>query len=290
MVSRILVAGAGLMGSSLAKCLSSKKIEVYVYNRSVEKARALCSEVECSVVENLGGLRDIDAAVMFLFDDNAVLDFTRMLISNGSLKEIKLLVNSSTISPETSLTLYEVVKNNGGVYVESPVYGSTDEASSCNLISMLAGDEEARLIAERTASLYSSRVFWVGRVPKAMALKLSLNNIGLSMPAVLAESLILLDLYNVDVKIFEDIASTLWFGSIIKRYLERAERTGGKPRFTVAGAAKDYRVISYTLLAKGKHPLISHAIAGFYDLAARVSPGEDYPRAISLYRKLTGVR
>jgi len=286
-MARILIAGAGLMGSSLAKCLASRGVEVYVYNRTIEKAMSTCRETGCGVVEDLGSVSGMDASIIFLFDDEAVLGFTHALIEAGSLRGAGILMNSSTISPETSLLLSKLVVDHGGVYFESPVYGSTGEASLCSLVTLLAGRQELAGKAREVASLYSSRVYWVGEVPKAMALKLALNNIGLSMPAILAESLALLNSYGVDPGLFSEIAGGLWFGEVVKRYMDRINAPPGKPRFTISGAAKDYRVISTTLLRKGYPPLVSQAIASFYTLAARELPGEDYPRAVQAYLRKT---
>ncbi|WP_245526472.1 NAD(P)-dependent oxidoreductase [Desulfurococcus mucosus] len=290
MAPRILVAGAGLMGSSLAKCLSTRGVVVYVYNRTVEKARALCSEAGCRVLENLDSMPGFDATVVFLFDDQAVSGFIEALVDKGLTAEAGVLMVSSTISPETSIRLHGLVTRAGGVYVEAPVYGSTGEASSCSLVSMLAGDQVARSRAEEAASLYSRRMYWVGGVPQAMALKLALNNIGLALPGLLAESLALLEAYGVGSDVFRMVAGDLWFGSMVERYMERAMAAAGRPRFTVSGAAKDYRVIACTLAGKGYPPLVSQGLAGFYTLAASVMPGEDYPRAVNAYRVLKNPR
>ncbi|WP_276814518.1 NAD(P)-dependent oxidoreductase [Desulfurococcus amylolyticus] len=287
MVYRILVAGAGLMGSSLVRCLVSRGVEVFVYNRNVEKARSLCSTVKCRVIEDLDLMDNVDASVIFLFDDQAVMDFVYTLIEKNLLSRTGILMNSSTISPETSLMLYRMVRDHGGIYIEAPVYGSTDEASACNLVTMLAGDSGIEGKAREIALLYSSKIYWVGGIPKAMALKLALNNIGLIMPAVLAESLALLDSYDVGQELFSEIAGNLWFGNMVRRYLARINIPVSTPRFTISGAAKDYRVISYTLMLKGYTPLLSQAASNFYSLAARDVPGEDYPRAALYYRRKT---
>jgi 3-hydroxyisobutyrate dehydrogenase len=125
---------------------------------------------------------------------------------------------------------------------------------------------------------YSSWVIRVGEIPKAMALKLALNNIGLAIPPILAESLALLEAYGVDLEVFKTVSEKLWFGKLIERYLGRI-MGGGRVRFTVWGAAKDYRVISNTLSMKKYSSIISSALKNFYTLASREYGGEDYPRA-----------
>lgn len=75
--------------------------------------------------------------------------------------------------------------------------------------------------------------------------------------------------------------------NMVRRYLARINIPVSTPRFTISGAAKDYRVISYTLMLKGYTPLLSQAASNFYSLAARDVPGEDYPRAALYYRRKT---
>jgi 3-hydroxyisobutyrate dehydrogenase len=277
------IVGAGLMGSSIAKCLVSRGFNVVVYNRTREKAERLCGDIGCSAVGKPAELEGCEYIIVFVFDDEAVLD---VVLGKDGLAYMSpssdvYILNSSTISPETSLRVYRFLRgiDKRIYYLESPVYGSVDEAENCSLVSMIAGDEDDVKHVMGFVKEYSAWVIRVGEIPKAMALKLALNNIGLSIPPILAESLALLEAYNVDLEIFKTVSEKLWFGKFIERYLGRIIG-GGRVRFTVKGAAKDYKIISNTLSTNMYSSIVSSAIKNFYTLASRKYGGEDYPRAL----------
>ncbi|ADI31701.1 NAD(P)-dependent oxidoreductase [Staphylothermus hellenicus] len=274
------IIGTGLMGSALAKCLSSKGIDLLVYNRTRSKAEKLCEDIKCKVVDSPKDMSVADYIVIFVFDDEAL---DNVVFGDNGLaymdnKEVYIL-NSSTVSPRISAVINKKLSSLGFKhYYEAPVYGSVDEASSCSLVSMLAGSSKNLDDVVEFAKNYSVETIYVGEIPKAMALKLSLNNIGLSLPPIIAESLAILESYNVDLEKFLHISEKLWFGRLVKRYIERIRNTG-KIRFTVKGAAKDYRLISTTLSINEYPSILSSALKNFYTSAISKYGGVDYPKA-----------
>ena len=150
---RIGIIGTGRMGSALAEYLAEKNIELVVYNRTRAKAEELCGRIECSVVDAPGNMEDVDAIIIFVFDDNSLLEIVGG--EHGLLqlrnKDI-LIMNSTTITPTTSLYVYNILKNAGLHYVESPVYGSRDQARTGKLITILAGDEDDLDTAEKISN------------------------------------------------------------------------------------------------------------------------------------------
>jgi len=284
---RIGIIGTGLMGSNLARCLHGKGVELVVYNRTRGKAEKLCSEIGCRVVDKPSLMRDVDAVIVFVFDDQAVqgvLVGGDGLIHSGSST---MVLNASTITPITSLEVGEALESSGYTYFEAPVYGSTDEARECRLVSMLGGEQDRVDEAARITSLYSTETIYVGGVSKAMALKLALNNIGLSLPPIIGESLELLEAYNVSLEKFMEVSMKLWFGSILERYMKRIMGGSGNIRFTVKGAAKDYRTITRALTDKYYPAIISSALMNYYTIASGSMGSSDYPKAGRVFLKKT---
>ncbi len=282
---RIGIIGTGLMGSNLSRCLAGKGVGLVVYNRTKSRAEDLCREVGCRVVDHPRDLVDVDAVIVFVFDDEAVRSVLLGrdgLVHSGSPT---MVLNSSTITPETSMYIAEKMSEAGFTYYEAPVYGSTDEARECKLVSLLAGDPDERGRAEKVAMHYSKEILYIGGVPKAMALKLALNNIGLSLPPIIGESLELLEAYDVSLDSFLEASSKLWFGGFVERYLGRITMPRGSVRFTVRGAAKDYRTISGALSSRGYPSIVSSALMNYYMIASYRMEGEDYPRAAGQFLK-----
>jgi 3-hydroxyisobutyrate dehydrogenase len=279
---RVLIIGTGLMGSSIATCLSRKQFKVIAYNRTSSKAVELCGRIGCEAVTSLEGV-NADYTVVSLFDDYANLE---VLVRGRVYEKVKTgyLVNTSTISPQTSLLIASTLLEHGVRYLEGTVFGSVDEATDCRLVSMVGGNREWFNTLEHFISEYSSKVVYAGEIPSATALKLAVNNIALSLPALIGESLSILEAYNVDVSKLLEVADATWIKQIFDRYWSRISEEK-KARFTVAGVAKDFKLISNELHTKGYPGVVASGVASYYSgLLERMSL-KDYPQAALGYLK-----
>lgn len=279
--------GTGLMGSSLARCLTSKGFQVFVYNRTRSKAEKLCSEINCVVMDSPKQvLEETSTVIVFVADDNALYN---IIYGSGGLSEASrgsLVINASTVTPNASVNVWDALKRRGIGYLEAPVYGSVSEASTCKLVSIVAGDKALFEKHKRVFEYYSSRVYYVGEIPVASVIKLALNNLGLAMPAILAESLALLDAWGIDTSYFLEIAKNLWFYTVIERYWKRIVEEK-PPRFKVWMAGKDYRYVAEALANKGLPAPVASALAqSYYNAAIHGYRDKDYPQIASYYREL----
>lgn len=283
---RIGVIGTGIMGSNLARCLSSRGVGINVYSRSYEKAMKIASEVGGKPYDDARRLvLDSDAVIVFVTDDSAVLDVVSTIVSGGKVGR-GLVINASTITPSTSIAAMKILGNAGVSYLESPVYGSGDEARECRLLSMVGGDKKLFEENKNVFELYSQRVIYVGEVPKAMVLKLALNHIGLSIPGVLAEALALLTAWDVDIDIFRDASKNLWFGSLIDRYWSRIFEEK-PPRFRTWMAGKDYMCIASALKEKKIPSIVAEALSTLYMMASTTEyRDKDYPQIAKYFMEL----
>ncbi|ADM27351.1 6-phosphogluconate dehydrogenase NAD-binding [Ignisphaera aggregans DSM 17230] len=271
------IVGLGLMGSNLVRCLRNKNIGVVVYNRTRSRAEALCREVNCVVVDSPREVADRAMfIIVFVADDDALRDV--VFGSNGIVysKNSSIIINASTITPMMSMYIYE---NIGKRYLEAPVYGSVDAAKSCSLLSIVAGDENVYREARGVIDLYSSKSIYVGEIPKASVLKLALNNVGMSFPIVLSESLAMLEAWGIDKELFREIAKNLWFGTAIERYWHRVTGPVKEPSFRLRLAAKDYSYVAKTLQIKNIPAFISSSISNLLTLATAEGYGDfDYTK------------
>ncbi|MGC9122373.1 MAG: NAD-binding protein, partial [Thermogladius sp.] len=116
------------------------------------------------------------------------------------------------------------------------------------------------------------------------ALKLAVNNIALALPALIGESLEILEAYNVAVDKLLEVANASWLKSLFERYWPRIVEEK-KARFTVAGAAKDFRLISNELKSRGYPGVVSSGVASFYSGLLSEMGSKDYPQASLGYLK-----
>ncbi len=220
---RVGVIGTGLMGSSIARCLAGKGYDLVLYNRTRSKAERVASITGGVVVDSpLDAAVESDVLIVFVTGDEALRSIVYGEKGLARYNDGELVVlNNSTITPMTSLEISKELGRNGIGYLEAPVYGSVSEAENCRLVSLIAGDHGTYRRVEKLVSDYSSKIFYLGEIPTVSVVKLALNNIGLALPALLAESLSLLIAWGIDPEEFLRVAGNLWFGEAVKRYWKR---------------------------------------------------------------------
>lgn len=281
---RIGVIGTGFMGSNLTRCLARKGIEVGVFNRTRERAVELSRETGVVVYDSpLELLRDFRVVVVFLSDDYAVRSIALSVSKGPGFGGDVFFVNASTVTPMTSIEVWGILESSGVVYVEAPVYGSVDEARECRLISIISCRRDVFEEISRYVREYSVDLFYAGEPPRAMVLKLALNNIGLAIPVLLAESLMLLRAWDSSIDLFHEVSKKTWFGEVVERYWRRIFEDKS-PRFKLSMAAKDYSYISSALRARNLQSILSDAITSLLNGAVMGGFGDrDYPQVARYY-------
>src|SRR3954470_15323660 len=139
---KIGVCGTGRMGSSIAQRLMAVGHEVGVWNRNPEKTKPLTeagAKLFASPAELVQGC---EAVVVMLLNDAASEAVYRG--PNGILKADlagKLVIDMSTVRPDTMVALGAAVAGKGGAFVECPVGGSTEPAREGKLFGLAGGSD-----------------------------------------------------------------------------------------------------------------------------------------------------
>lgn len=276
------------MGSSIAHCLASKGYELLLYNRTRSKAEKLARELNASIAETPSEVAEKTIySIVFVSDDEALYDV--VLGRNGVAKTLNkkhILINASTVTPLASRRVSSILEEKSLGYVEAPVFGSTHEARECRLISMVAGKKELVDNIVGFINEYSSQTFYAGEVPKAIVLKLAINNIALSLPPILAESFSLIEAWGINRDVLLNIISSLWFGDAVKRYLPRIFEDK-EPRFKVWMAGKDYLYVVRALAEKQLPSFVSSTLSSMYmEAASNGYADKDYPQVARYFIEL----
>ena len=276
--------GLGLMGFNLALRLLDNNFKLFVWNRSIDKCHSL-RKVREDLVQVCLSPKEVvsrsDVVILFLADDDAVLD---VALSRDGLIESdlngKYIVNMSTITITTSKKLAKLVEDRGGVYVECPVLGSIDAAREGKLILFISC--KSRDVIDKLSTLFnviSTKIYYVGDVPKAMALKLAINQLNMTIVASLAESLTFLKRANVDLELFREVLLNTWMKVIVDRFWDRMVCKTSQVRFKVKLAGKDL----LCFVNSGKElnldtPLAAIAAQKYFEIASQGFGDEDYPQ------------
>ena len=166
-----------------------------------------------------------------------------------------LVLQSTTIDPESSKAFAARVKARGASYVEAPFMGSRPAAEQKRVVLMLGGDEPAVARAEGLVKLLTEQCFRVGSEAQAAALKLSFNlYVAINMEGI-CESLNLARQSGLSEDAYFRILEKTALGSGFLAMKEPKLRAGDfAPQFSIKHMLKDIRLATQ-LARPGSTPL-----------------------------------
>lgn len=138
--------GLGNMGVPMVKNLVRAGYDVTVYNRNEVKADALAAEIGVSTAPTPAELLpEADIIISMLSDDHAVQTVYSGVdgIFNAKRSKALIVVDMSTVAPETSRTLAIEAAGKNISYLDAPVSGSVNPAKEAQLVIMAGGAPEA---------------------------------------------------------------------------------------------------------------------------------------------------
>jgi 3-hydroxyisobutyrate dehydrogenase-like beta-hydroxyacid dehydrogenase len=286
--TRLGFIGIGNMGSRMAKRLLEHGYQLIAYNRNREAAEALVkygATVAGSIAELaskadviLSSLTNDDVVKSVYADPQGVFAYVR----RGSA-----VIEMSTVLPATSRELYDLSRQAGVKFLDSPVSGSTPSAEEGTLTLFCGGDEELFQAAQPIFSSISGQYFYLGDSGSGTAMKLVANTLlGVGMQAI-AESVALGQKEGLDRhRLLEVLSHTAVIAPAHLCKLSRADQGDYSPQFPIRLMNKDFGLVLETAAA-AKVPMPATA-AAFQMNIAEFSEGndEDFSAVITLMERL----
>jgi 3-hydroxyisobutyrate dehydrogenase len=173
---KIGVCGTGRMGSSIAQRLMAVGHEVGVWNRNSTKTKSLVdagAKLHGSPTELVDGC---DTVVVMLLNDAASEAVYRG--PNGILKSSlagKLLIDMSTVRPDTMISIGTSVTQQDAAFVECPVGGSTGPAKEGKLFGLVGGADADVARAMPVLAQLCRRIEHIGALGAGATMKLAVN-------------------------------------------------------------------------------------------------------------------
>ena len=206
-MGRVAVLGTGVMGGPMARNLLRAGHEVTVWNRTVEKAKALEDEGAHVASTPADAVRDAEIVLTMLADALAVEE---TLIGSGALDVMPhgaLWIQSSTIGVAATERLAEQEGERGITFVDAPVLGTKKPAEDGQLFMLASGPEEARARCEPVFDAVSRGHVWLGEAGLGTRLKLVANSWILCTIENLSETFVLAQTLGVDPRSFLEVIS-----------------------------------------------------------------------------------
>ncbi len=191
----ISVIGLGLMGTALTLRLRDHGWRVHIWNRTRSRAQPL---LKAGAIWSERPLATTPLVLVSLYSSDVVDEVLTPWLDDLSAESI--LVDTTTGSPESSERMAQRVAAAGGVYLDAPISGSSEQTRRGEATVMVAGSRSAFDRCEHLWSVLGSRCFHVGRSGNAARMKLVSNLVlGLNRAAA-AEGLLLAEALGLDLE------------------------------------------------------------------------------------------
>ena len=173
---KIGVCGTGRMGASIAQRLMSVGRQIGVWNRNSAKTTPL-TDAGAKLFASPADLVDAcEAVIVMLLNDIASEAVYRG--PNGILKSKlagKLVIDMSTVRPDTMRSIGAAVARQGAAFVESPVGGSVGPAKEGKLFGLVSGKKTDVERAMPILQQLCRRIEYVGELGAGATIKLAVN-------------------------------------------------------------------------------------------------------------------
>ncbi len=273
---KIGVCGTGRMGSSIAQRLMSVGHEVGVWNRNSAKTKPLIdagAKLFASPAELVEGC---EVVIVMLLNDAATEAVYRG--PNGILTSKlagKLVIDMSTVRPDTMKSNGSSVLRQGAVFVECPVGGSTGPAKEGKLFGLVGGAKTDVTMAMPLLEQLCRRIEHVGALGSGATMKLAVNLPLLVYWQALGEALAICKPLNLPADRLIDILSdTAGTPTAMKgRATAIAKVLGGAPMgetaFGLSAAKKDLATaVQFGASIHAELPVTASALACFEEAEA----------------------
>jgi 3-hydroxyisobutyrate dehydrogenase len=273
---KIGVCGTGRMGSSIAQRLMSVGHEVGAWNRNSAKTKPLIdagARLFASPAELVEGC---EVVIVMLLNDAATEAVYRG--PNGILTSKlagKLVVDMSTVRPDTMKSNGSSVSQQGAAFVECPVGGSTGPAKEGKLFGLVGGEKADVSRAMPVLEQLCRRIEHVGPLGSGATMKLAVNLPLLVYWQALGEALAICKPLNLPadrlIDILSDTAGTPTAmkgrGAAIAKVLGGAPM--GEAAFGLSAAKKDLATaVQFGASIHAELPVTASALACFEEAEA----------------------
>jgi 3-hydroxyisobutyrate dehydrogenase-like beta-hydroxyacid dehydrogenase len=285
---RIAFLGLGIMGRPMATRLVAAGHEVSVWNRTarqhVEGATTAVSPADAAKDAEVvwSCVADTAAVERVMFGDDGAVH---------SLREGVIVVDSSTISPSSTLQFAEKVNAMGLHWVDAPVTGSKIGAENGQLIFIVGGADEPVAYLDPLFRAMGKQVIHVGPTSKGQSAKLGMNLMIALIYEGFAEALTLTQKLGVEPqKMIELIQASMVRSGVTDYKAPFVLRRDYSPNFPLRLMHKDIHImLDMAKENRIKLPALE-TVDEVYELASEEGWDDlDYAATLGLLEKWAGI-
>jgi len=293
MEKRVGFIGLGIMGMPMAKNLIEAGFEVIVYNRTASKAEQMASQ-GAKKVNSPKELAEETQVIITIVADTPDVESV-ILGENGVIEGIKtdsVVIDMSTISPETTRKMAARLKEKGAHMLDAPVSGGEQGAIDGTLSIMVGGEAK---IFERCKPVFQAmgkNIICVGSNGMGQTVKLMNQILVAGTLNAVVEALVFAQKSGVDLdKAIDAVkggaASSWQLINLAPRIIKR----DFQPGFMIDLMQKDLNLVMETVeAAKLPLPVTSLIHQMYYSLQCRGEGKAGTQALVKALEHLTGVQ
>jgi 3-hydroxyisobutyrate dehydrogenase len=267
--------GTGRMGFQLAARLLDADYDVAVYNRTRAKAEPL-AEKGAKIVDRPADLAGRDIVFVMVAADKdleAVISGDGGLLSGPGGCAPKIIVDSSTVSPEVSAKVRAFTAEHGAAFLAAPVSGNPKVIAAGKLTVAVSGPKDAFDTVEPILARFGRGVTYVGEGETARLVKIAHNVFLGVVIQSLTEITVLAERGGVSRAAFLEFLNDSVLGSEFSRYKSPAlVNLDFHPSFTSTLLRKDLQLG----LGAGKELGVPMPLAAATDMLLAQAIGAGY--------------
>lgn len=292
-IRRVGFIGLGMMGGSMVRNLLKAGYVPNVFDIDQGKMNSF-KTLGASTVTSLKGVAEKSDVVFSSLPDPATVRKV-YLGPDGAIEGSSsgtILIDMSTVDPETSRSMYKVAAQRNVKYLDAPVSGGPREAEAGQLIVIVGGDKDAFDKCKDILGVLGSTVHYAGSSGAGNVVKLINNIMAMGNILVAAEAFVLGVKAGVDGQRLFDIIRTCGGRShhFEKRFPNVLARNF-EPRFTIDLAKKDLGLAVEMARNMAVPVPATNLIHQLYSVSSSLGEGQkDFASIIKLFESWAGIQ
>lgn len=241
---RVGFIGLGRMGVHMVRNLAASGNDLILWNRTIDKAELLASEIGCKVAKTPAELASKTTVVVMMLADDPSSEAVHL--GNDGLFEAtgaRTFIEMGTMSPRHVVDL-AARKPEGTQIIDAPVSGAPQAAKSGDLLIMAGCTEEVAGPFMPLFDAMGKQTICLGSLGAGAVMKLAVNSLIHGINQTLAEAMTLAETFGITAeRAFDVIESSAACAPMLKYrrdlYLDEESHD---VTFTVALAEKDMKI------------------------------------------------
>lgn len=282
---RVGFVGLGAMGAHMARHVHARGLLQAVCNRSVDKARALASELGVDAIEDASELASrCDVIVTCVTADADVIALCEAFAR--ARRPGLVVVDTSTIAATSAVRAAAILRAAGGDLVDAPVSGGVEGARNGKLSVMAGGEAETLALATPVLECFAARITQMGPVGAGQNTKAVNQVLVAGIAQAVCEGLALGEALGLPA---DKLIPTLQAGAAASWFLDKRGATmlagDYTPGFKLGLLVKDLRIVREMAVSAGvDHSVVDLSLADYGALLADGKGDEDTSALIRLKR------